>query len=123
MQIVSQEIGAVNTSVTVKYSKICSFLPLRAMLRFGYIEDDSNSILVVLTDRSLVCRGRISLDEPIRFGRMLSLLKIGDGRKYFGKRRFIVILMSNLSRLKGELLGLKENLLPNDLFWRLGRRF
>ena len=54
---------------------------------------------------------------------MLSLLKIGDGGEDFGQRRFIVSLMSNLSRLKGELLRLQEDLLSDDLFRRLGRRF
>ena len=54
MKIVSQEIGTINSSVPIEYAKISSFLPLLAMLWFGNIENDGDSVFVILSNRALI---------------------------------------------------------------------
>lgn len=57
MQIVPQIVSTVGASMTVKYSKIGDFLPFSAVFRLGNVKDDSDSILIVVSDRALI-RGR-----------------------------------------------------------------
>ena len=79
MQIVPKKISTVDAPVPIKYSKVSCLLPLDAVFWFRYVEDNGNSILIVLTDRALVGGGSIGLDKAIRFGGMLSFLKVRDG--------------------------------------------
>ena len=81
MQIVSQKIGTIDTSMAVKNTEICSFFPLpfKAMLRPRNVEDNGYTIFIILTDRALISRCSICLDVLILLLRMLCPLEIGDG--------------------------------------------
>jgi hypothetical protein len=67
--------------VSVKNPEIGCFFPLKAVLRFGNVEDDGHSVLIIVANRSLVGRCRVGLNEPIGFQRVLRLLllEIGNG--------------------------------------------
>ena len=121
--MVPQEISTVDAPVAIEDAEVSCLLPLDAVFGFRYVEDNGDSILIVLTDRALVGGGSIGLDKAIRFGGMLSFLKVGDGGENFGEGRFIVSLVSDLSGLKGEFLGLEEDFLPNDLLGGFGGGF
>lgn len=62
MQIVSKEVSTVHTSVSIEDSEVCWLFPLSYVFRFCEIEDDCDSIFIVLTDWTLVGGGRISAD-------------------------------------------------------------
>ena len=80
MQMVSEKISAVHTAMTVEHSEICHLFPLGAPLWLGNVEDDCNSVLVVVSYRPLVCGGRIALDNPIGLETVLGRLEVADGQ-------------------------------------------
>jgi len=54
MKIISQEICTVHSSMSIKNSKICNFFPLSTILWSGNIQNNSDTILIVIPDRPLI---------------------------------------------------------------------
>ena len=49
---------------------------MNPVMWFNYVEYDTDSILVIISDNPLICISRISPDNPIRFERTLGGLMI-----------------------------------------------
>lgn len=54
MQVIPKKIRTVDSTMPIKNPKICSFLPLGTVLRFSNVQNNSNSIFVILADWSLI---------------------------------------------------------------------
>lgn len=54
MEIISKIISTIYSSVTVKHTKICCFFPFDAMLRFTDIQNDGDSIFIIISHRALI---------------------------------------------------------------------
>jgi hypothetical protein len=78
VKVVAEEVGAVETTVSIEYTEVCDFFPFDAVLWFGDVKDDGNSVFVVLANRSLVGRSSIGFNESARFFRVFSFLEICD---------------------------------------------
>ena len=80
MQIVSQEISAWVSTVAIKDTEESAFGPVFAFLRgwFHYVQNDGDSIFIVISNDSLVCVCSISRYNSILSHRALSLLEVRE---------------------------------------------
>lgn len=80
MQIVSKELSAGTASMTIIDTEERTSRPrlMLAVLWLDDVEDDRDSILVVVTHQSLVCIGSIGSNDSIAFVAALSGLVIRD---------------------------------------------
>ena len=115
MEVISQEISAIHASMPIKYSKISWFLPICSMLRLAKIEYYSNSVLIVLSDRSLISWCRISSNGAMSIFRMFSRLEVGDSHEHFRQHRMVILMSLDASLLEMEGFRLYENLLSDNL--------
>jgi len=84
MQIVSQKVSTIHSSMAIKYSKIRCFFPINTMLWFGNIKYDCDSIFIILSDWALIGRGRVGLNVSIAIFGVFCRLKVGNGYYSFG---------------------------------------
>lgn len=79
VQIVTQEIGTVNTSMSIEHTEVGCFFPVYAVLRLGDVEYDCNSVLVILSYGSLIGGGGVCFDVATGILGMFGRLEVGDG--------------------------------------------
>jgi len=115
MEVVPEVVCAVHASVAIEYPKIRRLLPIRGVLGFGEVQNDGNSIFVVLSDGALVGGGGVGPDGPVTIFRVLGRLEVADGHEHFGQHGVTILVSLYASFLEVEGLGLDENLLPHDL--------
>ena len=80
--MIPQIIGTFHPTMPIKYTKICRFFPISRMLRFGEIQYYSNSVFIVLSDRSLIRGCRVSPDGSMSIFRMLGGLEITNRHQH-----------------------------------------
>ena len=79
MQLVPEEVSACSSSMAVINSEEGAPWPLIDLFEFRLddVQDDRNSILIVIPDDSLMCVGRVAADDPVllasELGRMIRL--------------------------------------------------
>ena len=115
MKVIPQEISAVDSSMSVEYSKICCFFPINTMFGLTDIQNDCHSVLVILSNRPLIGRSSIGLDIPIRIFRMLRWLKVADGHQDFRKRGVRILITFEFAFLRTKEFWLEEDFLSDDL--------
>lgn len=91
MQIVPEVVSAVGPAVPVEHPKVGYFLPLGAVFRLGDVQNDSYTILIVVSDGALICGRGISLDIAIGLDAVLGGLEVGDGQEHFRQGRIRVL--------------------------------
>ena len=114
MKVVTEVVGAVHTAMSIKDSKVGRFFPIGGMFGFGEVEDDGDSILVVLSNGSLVGGGRVGSDGPMSIFRVLGGLEVADGHEHFREHGMVIFMGFDASFLKVEGFRLYENLFPDD---------
>jgi hypothetical protein len=119
VKIVPQKVGTIHPPMTIEHSKISWFFPIVAVFRFCEVQDDGNSVLVVLANRSLISWSRIRSDSPMAVLWMLGGLKIGDWNKDFRQLRSTVLTSSDPSLFNIVKLRLKIDLFSNNLIHHL----
>ena len=81
MEVVSKEISANMSSMAIIDAKEGAFWPLTTseLLRlwFHYIQDNGNSVFVVISNDALVCVCTVRCNDTIAFGRVLCSLIVG----------------------------------------------
>lgn len=122
MKVVPEEISAVHPSVTIEYSEIGGLFPISDVFWLGKVEYDGHSVLIVLSDWSLVSGGGVGANGPVAVFGVLGRFEIGDGSEYFGDGGMLVLVCSNSPFFNIESLGLYEYLLPYNLINLLGGR-
>lgn len=78
MKVIPEKISAIHASMSVEYPKISWFFPISDVFGFGEVEDDGNSVFVVLADRSLVGGGGVGTNGAMSIFGMLGGFKITD---------------------------------------------
>ncbi len=123
MQIVPQEIGTVCSSMPIKDPKISRFFPIVTVIGFRYVQNDSNSIFIVVANRPLICRCRICSNNSIGLQGVLGRLKVGNRQHNFGKWRLSVFLNSYAPIFKLKFFRVNEYFFSDNLILLLLRRF
>jgi hypothetical protein len=123
VEVVSEKVRAVHAAVSVEDSEVCRFLPVVDMLRFGKVEDDGYSILIVLSNWSLVGGGRVSAYGPVSVARVFGRFEVGDRQQCLGQRRMFVLICAHSAFLYIEGARLDEDLLSDDFVYVFDRRF
>ncbi len=96
MQIVPEVVSTVGPTMSVKNSKISHFLPFSAVFGLGNVQNDSHTILIIVSDRSLIRRRSIRLDIPIGLDAVLGRLEVGNGQEHFGQGGISVLDDANV---------------------------
>jgi hypothetical protein len=122
VQIVPEVVSAVGPTVPVEHSEVGYFLPLGAVLRLGDVQNDSHTIFIVVSDGALVCGRGISLDIAIGLDAVLGRLEVGDGQEHFRQGRIRVLDNTDVPYPKILSLGVKVDLLPDNLVRLSNRR-
>lgn len=101
--------------MSIENSKVSWFFPLGYMFGFCKIEDNGHSILVILTNRALVCWCRVCSDSTMCIFGMFSRLKMWYGKQSFGERRMLILISFDASLLNIKIFRLNKNFFSNDL--------
>ncbi len=109
--------------MAIKDSKICNFFPLSAVIRPRQVENNRDSVFIIIPDRSLIGRRRICLNISIRLETMLRRLKVGDGRQYLGQWRIGIFTDSNIPASYILNFWIEINFFPDNLIRLSDRRF
>ncbi len=123
MQIIPQKISTVHASMPIENTKVSRLFPVCNMLRFCKIENDCNSIFVILTNRTLIGGCRVGPYGTMCIFWMLSRLKIWYGKEIFGERRMLVFISFDTSLLKIEIFRLNKNFFSNNFIYLFDWRF
>lgn len=119
VKIVPQKVGTIHSSMAIEHSKISWFFPIAAVFRFCEVQDDGNSVLVVLANRSLISWSRIRSDSSMPVLRMLGRLKVGDWDQNFRQLRSAVLTSPDAPLFDIVELRLKIDLFSDDLVHHL----
>lgn len=80
MEIISQKVSTYSTSMSIIDTKKRALRPLLALiilgLRFHYVQNNSHSIFIIISNNSLVCICAIPCNEPIPLIWILCILVI-----------------------------------------------
>lgn len=110
--------------MSVENSKIRSFLPVRAVLRLGDVQNYGHAILIILPDGALVRAGGITPNQTIGFVWVLSRLIIRELLHHFRNGRVVILTVPDLSWPYIVLFRHYHNLLSHnvvfDSAWRPG---
>ena len=79
MKVVSEEVCAVHAAVAVEHSEVGWFFPVGDVFWFGEVENDGDSIFVVLSDGSLVGGGGVGSDGAVSVFGVFGGFEVGDG--------------------------------------------
>ena len=123
MKMIPQIIGTFHPTMAIKYTKICRFFPISRMLRFGEIQYYSNSVFIVLSDRSLIRGCRVSPDGSMSIFRMLGGLEITNRHQHLRQHGMMILLRPDTPILNVKRFGLDKYLLPHNLIYLLYWRF
>lgn len=123
MQVVSQVVRTIHTTVSIKNSKIGRLLPVCPnVFRLSEIKDDGNAVFIVLSHWALISGCGVCADGSMAIFGVLGWFEVGDGDKYFGEGWVIIFVGPDAASLDVECLRLDEDLLANDLVDLLSRR-
>ena len=114
MEVIAEVVGAVHAAVPVENSKVGRFFPVGGVFGFGEVEDDGDSVFVVLADGALVGGGRVGSDGAVSVFGVLGGLEVADGHKHFGEHGVTIFMVFDASFLKVKGFGFNENLFPDD---------
>jgi hypothetical protein len=106
MQVVSEEVCAVDTSVAVEDPEVCCLFPVHAMFRFGDVQDDGDSVFVVLADGSLVSGGGVGLDISAGVFGVFGGFEVRDGYEDFGEYWILILVGFEFAFFWSEVFGL-----------------
>lgn len=115
MQIITQKVSTICSSVSIKYSKICNFFPFSTVFWSRQIKYDSNSVLIIISYWALICWSRISLNISIWFQTVFCRLKIWYRQHYFRKRRISIFTDLDVPWRKIFYFWVQINFFPDNL--------
>ena len=121
MQIIPQVISAIGASMSIKNSKVGDLLPFSAVFGLWDIQNNSHSILIVISDGALICGRGICFDMSIRLDTVFGRLKIRDWQQHFRQGWVGVLDHSYIPHPQILILGIQVNFLPHN-FIRLPNR-
>ena len=100
VEVIPQKISTVYTTMPIKHTKICGFLPFRTIFRFSYVQYDSNTIFVIPPNWPLISRSRISFNKTIRFEGMLGFLEIRYRYQMFYHLWPLIVIRCDVSKVR-----------------------
>jgi hypothetical protein len=84
MEVVSKEVSALHSTMTIEDTEVGRLLPIVDMLWLREIQYDGNSIFVVLSYWSLIGGGGVRAYGPVAIFGVFGWFKIGNGHHNFG---------------------------------------
>lgn len=123
MEIISEEISAINASVSIEYPKVSCLFPVSAVLRLANIQYNGNTVLIILSNWPLIGRGWIGTNVSVGILGVLRWLKIWYGIQNFRQRWMLILIDPKFPFLYLKIFSLQINLLSDYLIllscWRL----
>lgn len=90
MHVFLEEVGTLVATVSVEYSEVAASGPSSLEVRFCYVHDDRDAILVVVLHKPVKGIDGVTLDSPVATLDELHCINAGNGRS------LLLFLMSHL---------------------------